>query len=102
MIVVFPDHTHLLFLSVYSNSKKILIIIAIEDLFKVKYVGLALSMKSYPLAGVHFPDTSVHFHLTGTHFVLHPQLISCIRVNGHLLPNYFSSICTSKHDCLPL
>ena len=53
--------------------------IAIADLFLVKYVGLALSMTSHPLAGVHFRDTSEHFHLTGTHFVLHPQLISCIQ-----------------------
>ena len=64
----------------YSNSKLILSI-AIADLFSVNYVGLMLSMTSHPLADVHFQDTSENFHLTGTHFVLHPQLISCI--HGH-------------------
>ena len=54
------------------------IIITLADLFYVEYVGLALSMTSHPLDGVHFLDAFEELHLTDKHFVLYPQLISCI------------------------
>ena len=58
------------------------IIITLADLFYVEYVGLALSMTSHPLDGVHFLDALEQLHLTDKHFVWYPQLIGCTHACG--------------------
>ena len=50
-------------------------IIAIADL-----VGFSLSMASHPQAGAHFRNAAKLLHLTDMCFILHPLLISCMRL----------------------
>ena len=54
--------------------------IAIADLFLVAYVGFSLSIASHPQAGAHFRNAFKLLHLTDMCFILHPLLISGMRL----------------------
>ena len=82
-------HDKLLFTRyvVVNSLNYFTMIIAIADLFYVANVGSSPSMASHSQAGVHFRNAVDHLHLTHMRLILHPLLISCMRL-GYLARTY--------------